>query len=534
MATPIYSGLTNDESYGRRGGAMDVRALMERAVRFWGDHEAVVSGVHRLTFSEAWDRGVRLANGLLDMELRPGDRVGVLEDNDLGAADFFLACTIANLVRVPLYPRNARDSHLDMIAHTGCRAVVVSEKFAPEMDGLINDIPSLENIFVRDSTYEKFVQSQSDVDPRPAVNEDDYYIIRHTAGTTGKSKGVAYTHRTWLATARNWFYAYPPVEIGDACLHLGPISHGSGYFFVPIWISGGRNVLVPSFQPASAIALMEQEPISYMFAVPTIVNALAREETASQRDWSRLKVISVGGSPITEATARRARDVFGDVLYQIYGQTEVLPATNISPKEWFSEIPGSEPLKSAGRPFPFVEIEVLDQVTREVLPVGEAGEIAVRSDGQMLGFWEDQEASKERIIDGWILTGDIGRFDRNGYLYILDRANDMIISGGFNIYPAELENVIAQLERVVEVAVFAIPSAQWGESPAARVVVEDLSQITEQQVMDQCIEKLGSYKKPAHVEITTEPLPKSPVGKVLRKVLRDPYWEGHDRRVAGG
>ena len=513
---------------------MDVRTLMHRAVRFWGDREAIVAEDRRLTFSEAWDRGVRLANGLLDVGLKPKDRVAVLEDNEIGAADFYLACTIANFVRVPLYPRNARDSHIHMIRHTGCRVVVVGEKYAHEMEGLVDEIDSLEHVIVRDGSYEEYLAAQSTVDPAPEINENDYYIIRHTAGTTGKSKGVAYTHRKWLSVARDWFFCYPPIEIGDAALHLGPISHGSGYFFTPLWMCGGRNILVPRFEPSLAIDIMERERASYMFLVPAIINALAREPTASQRDWSNLKAICIAGAPITEATARLAHEVFGDALYQLFGQTEALPATNISPKEWFSDIPGSAPLRSAGRPFPFVEVEIFSDDLSRILPIGEEGEIAVRSDGQMDGFWEDDETTHERIRDGWVLTGDIGKFDENGYLYVLDRANDMIISGGFNIYPAELENTICQHPAVVEVAAFAIPSERWGESPAVQVVVNEMGQITSEEVVKLCVDALGSYKKPAKVVITTDPLPKSPVGKILRKALRDPYWDGMDRRVGGG
>jgi acyl-CoA synthetase (AMP-forming)/AMP-acid ligase II len=506
---------------------------MRRTVENWGDREAVVAGPQRLTFADAWARGCRLANALLEMGLQPGDRVAVLEDNSLEAADFYLATAIANLVRVPLYPRNARMSNMHMMGQTGCRVAVVSANYSDELKGLDDELPDLFRILVRDAGYEEFLASHSTTDPNPAVDEEDYYVIRHTAGTTGVSKGVAYTHRTWLATGRDWFYTFPPVELGDACLHVGPISHGSGYFFTPTWISGGRNVLVPRFDPAETIEIMEREPIAYMFAVPTLLSRMAREPSAARRDWSQLKVICVGGSPISEATARLARDVFGPVTYQIYGQTEVLPVTTISPSEWFADVPGSNPLRSAGRAVPYVEIRIYDLETREVLPPGQTGEIAARADGQMSGFWEAPEATAERMIDGWVLTGDVGMIDDHGYLYVLDRAGDMIVSGGYNIYPAELENVICEHPSVIEVAVFAIPDERWGESPCAVCVVDDLGNVTEDAIIDVCRDRLGSYKKPSTVVITTEPLPKSPVGKVLRKTLREPYWKGHDRRVGG-
>src|SRR5258705_720507 len=234
---------------------MDVRTLMHRSVRFWGDREAISSGERRLTFSEAWDRGIRMANALLETGLKPGDRVGVLEDNDIGAADFYLACTIANLVRVPLYPRNARESHIHMIGQTGCRVVVVNEAYAPEMKGLVDEISSLEQVIVRDQGYEQWLSEQSDVDPAPDVDEDDWYIIRHTAGTTGKSKGVAYSHRSWLAAGRDWFYDWPPVQPGDKTLPGSPISHSAGYLFPSSWLAAGANHVLDHIEPAGCLNL---------------------------------------------------------------------------------------------------------------------------------------------------------------------------------------------------------------------------------------------------------------------------------------
>ena len=232
--------------------------------------------------------------------------------------------------------------------------------------------------------------------------------------------------------------------------------------------------------------------------------------------------------------------MFGDVLYQGYGQTEAVPVSMMGPKEWFSEVEGSDPLRSAGRALPFAELQIRDpDNTSRELPVGEEGEIAIHCDGQMFGFWEDPEASAARITaDSFVLTGDIGRIDENGYLYVLDRKDDMIISGGFNIWPAELENVIADHPAVVEVAVFAVPDDRWGETPMAVCVVGEEQSDGERTdlataIRTLCGERLGGYRKPGHVEIRTEPLPKSPVGKIQRKLLRESYWADRGRRVAG-
>ncbi len=517
---------------------MDVTGLMRQSAQFNGRRTAVVHGDRRLTFAAAWERGVRMANGLLGLGLRPGDRVGVLEDNSVEAQDFFAGAAIAGIVRVPLYARNSPESHEHMLSHTGCRAIVVSAAHAADIEAVAPRLPTLEHVLVRDDGYEDWLASQSDVDPMVTLRPDDWYIIRHTGGTTGRPKGVAYSHRSWIAAGRDWFYNFPPMRAGDACLHVGPISHGSGYLYTPTWLSGGANVLLDHFDPLDTLDVMEAEGIGYMFLVPAMLNALARHPSARGRDWSRLQVIQIGGAPITDETALLGREVFGNVLYQGYGQTEALPVCMMGPDEWFSDVEGSNPLRSAGRALPFAYLQIRDpEHPDKIVALGGEGEIAIRCDGQMLGFWENEEATAERMTsDGFVLTGDIGRLDDNAYLYVLDRKDDMIISGGYNIWPAELENVIQDHAAVVEVAVVAAPDERWGETPIALCVLApgtEPSDTVEAEIIGLCADRLGSYKKPSRVEFRLEPLPKSPVGKLQRKVLREPFWVGFDRRVAG-
>ena len=511
---------------------MDVRTLMRRAAKHYSDFEAIVHNDTRLTFAEAWERGVRLANGLLAIGLKPGDRVFVLEDNSVEAADLFQAAAIANLVRVPLYPRNGRPAHIHMLGHTNCRALLVSEHHAHEVEGMQLELPDLEHIFVRDANYEDWLAGQSAEDPDVTVAPDDYFIIRHTGGTTGLSKGVAYTHKAWLAAGRDWFYAFPPVEPGDKCLHLGPISHGSGYQYLPMWLSGGCNIMLDHFETGHALDVIEQEGINFLFMVPTMVSAVVHDNGARGRDFSSLKCLLVAAAPIQDATALAAREVFGDVLYQGYGQTEVLPVSMMNSAQWFADIVGSNPLRACGLALPFSEVEIWDEDNNPVAP-NDVGEIVARSDGMMSEFWNNPEATAERIVNGWIKTGDLGKLDTNGYLYVVDRADDMIISGGFNIWPAELENVLAGHADVLEVAVFGVPHERWGETPHALCVVSEDSEVTAEELIELVSSDLGSYKKPDSVTITTEPLPKSPVGKIKRKDLREPFWAGVDRRVSG-
>ncbi|MBV1881831.1 MAG: AMP-binding protein [Pseudomonadales bacterium] len=511
---------------------MDVRTLMKRAALDYADLTAISHGDRQLTFAEAWNRGIRLANGLVAMGLKPDDRVGVLEDNSIEAADFYNGCAIANIVRVPLYARNSIEAHSHMLSHTNCKVLMVSANYAHEVDELLGQLPDLKRIFVRDDNYETWLASQSDVEPDIEINSDDVFIIRHTGGTTGPSKGVSYTHRSWLNAGRDWFYNLLPVEPGDKCLHIGPISHGSGYQYMPVWLSGGCNVMVDHFDASSTMDLMEREGIAYAFMVPTMVSAVVREGGSLKRDWSQLKCLLIGAAPIADSTALAAREIFGDTLYQAYGQTEVVPVAFMGPSQWFGNVEGSTPLRACGLAPAFAQVAIWDE-ENQPLPRGEVGEIVAKSDGQMTGFWNNEKATAERIVDGWVKTGDLGRMDDNGYLYIVDRADDMIISGGYNIWPMELENVISDIPEIIEVAVFGVPHDKWGETPHAVCVVPLESNLTEAYVIELCAEQLGSYKKPSAVTFTQTPLPLSPVGKIMRKNLREPFWEGVDRRVSG-
>ncbi|GLZ44251.1 AMP-dependent synthetase [Actinomycetospora sp. NBRC 106375] len=511
---------------------MDVPSLMRQAMTLHRDRPALVTEHRSLTFGEAWDRGVRTANGLIALGVRPGDRVASLEENDLGAADLFLGAAIAGAVRVPLYARNARRAHQQMIEQTQVRVLVVDAAHVDEVKGLDEDTAGLEHVLVRDAGYEQWLDAQSDVDPQLLVGPDDWYVIRHSAGTTGRPKGVGYTQHDWLVNCRNWYYRLPNLQTDSVVGHAGPISHASGYLFLPAWLHGSANLLFGAFDPATVLALMERHRVTHMFAPPSMVQMLTADPSRADRDTSALRCLLVGGAPITDATALAGRAAFGDVLHQVFGQTEAVPLTVMTPQEWFADVPGSSPLRAAGKVLPFARIEIRDE-DGVALPLGADGELWAQVEGQMRGFWDDEELTATRLVDGWVRTRDIGRIDTNGYVYVLDRADDMIVSGGFNIWPAELESAIADHPEVVEVAVFSVPHERWGETPMAVCRVEPGATVTAEEIVELVRQNLGSYKKPGAVEFVHEPLPKNVVGKLLRKALREPHWAGQDRRVAG-
>lgn len=512
---------------------MDVRTILRTSVGFHADRVAASCDGRSLTFAEAWDRGLRQADALAQLGVRAQNSVAVLEENSLASVDLYCGAAAANLVRVPLYARNARQSHIAMLRNTDARVLIVDAKLAHEVEGVLDEVETLEHVVVRDDGYEDWLAAHQAVDPDPVIDPDDLCIIRHTGGTTGLPKAVAITHHRWISTGRDWFYPFPAPAPGDPIMHVGPLSHASGYLLLPVWAAGGSQVLVAGKQPDEVIDLMERERIAYAFLPPTLLGAVCRTEGAASRDWSALKVCFTAAAPVSEATIAAARETFGDErLWQMFGQTEAMPVAGMGPQEWFATPEGSQPLRACGRVLPWVELEIRDEENRP-LPIGEEGEIAVRCEGQMAGFHKAPEDTAARLVDGWVLMGDIGRVDRNGYLYLLDRKNDMICSGAFNIYPGELENAIASHPEVLDVAVFGIPHEKWGETPMAVCVVDDGAAVAPQDIIDLVSERLGSYMKPSRVELTTEPLPRSAVGKLLRRALRAPHWEGQERRISG-
>lgn len=510
---------------------LDVRSALRRAMMYNRNRPAIMADGIELTFESAWKRGCQLANALLSMGLEPGDKIAVLEDNCLEASDFFLAAAIGNFVRVPLYRRNSAEAHAHMIGHTDCRAVIVAAEYAHEVAQFKDTLDCLDHVIVRGEDYEAWLARQSDADPEIAIDIDGPHLIRHSGGTTGRSKGMQFSHRQWMRTCRDWSFFLPRIEAGDYGTHVGPISHGSGYLFMPIWLAGGCNVLVRKFDPEAFADMLERFG-GFTFAVPTMLSDMIAHSTR-KRDFARLRGIMVSGAPIRPATALQARDFFGEVLYQLYGQTESVPVAGMSPREWFAEVEGSEPLLSVGKIMPYSAIEIRDE-NNNPLPPGEIGEIALQCEGQITEILNEPELTRQRLVDGWVLSGDVGKIDENGYVYLTDRKDDMIISGGFNIWPAELENVISNLPGVREVAVVAAPHERWGEAPVAVVVLNDGAQVSEGDIVDACKVQLGSYKRPSLVILQQEPLPRTPVGKIQRKTVRNQFWnDPSDRKISG-
>ena len=507
--------------------------LLRRASQYYADRTAVRYDGKELTFAQAWLRGLRLASALLAHGLQPQDRVATLEDNRIGAIDAYLATVAANLVRVPLYPRNAMEAHVHMLELTEAKVLLVDEEMAtPEILALRGSVPGLREVIVRGKGYDTWLGGFEPLAQMEPGTGDDLHVIRFSGGTTGLPKGIPLTNRVWLSQLRDLTYVMPPIQPGDVCLHLGTLSHGSGYLFIPTWAAGGVNQLAVGFDPEQAIEIMDAGGASFAFLAPSQLSALVRAGNANGRGFPKLKALWIAGAPISPETALLSRDVFGERVYQTFNQTEVSLGVVMPPHEWFADIPGSKPLEAAGRVGPWAELEIRGE-NNSPLSTGEVGEIALRADGQMSGYLGTPELTAGKVVDGWVLTGDVGYLDRNGFLYIVDRKGAMIISGGYNIYPAELERVIEAIPGILETAVVPIPDPRWGETPLAVCVVGENSGVTEELIIETCRTRLGSYKKPGRVLLQRERLPMTPIGKVDRRGIKEPYWAGHAKRVSG-
>jgi acyl-CoA synthetase (AMP-forming)/AMP-acid ligase II len=335
---------------------------------------------------------------------------------------------------------------------------------------------------------------------------------------------------------RNCLVEMPPVDERDLLLHVAPLSHFSGYVASPCFVRGAANLVLPRFDPKETLEALRDHPVTVLPMVPTMINMVttAAEDLGSEVVTS-LRAIIYGGSAIAPDRLRRATQVFGDVFLQFYGLSETpMPLTAMSRTAHMFDPsqPPPERLGSAGRRSPFVELRLLDEDGKEVA-TGDVGEILVRSDSLMRGYWNKPAETTAMFDDeGWAATGDLGRMDADGYLYVVDRKKDMVVTGGYNVYPTEVENVISTLPGVQEVAVVGAPDERFGECIVAVIAVRPGHQVTETDILGVCSQELADFKKPRRIVFVDE-LPKTGSGKIQRKQVREPFWAAEQRRVGG-
>nr|WP_233259571.1 AMP-binding protein [Ramlibacter sp. WS9] len=492
-----------------------------------------MSPARNVTYAELELRSNRLANALLGLGLTRGDRVGIYLPNCVEIVELELACYKAGLIKAPF---NARLSPAEVgeVAANSEALIIVStaqriEAFRPHIQGVM---PRL--LAVDDQTeigYEGVLARASDSFTPVTVFADEVAVLHYTSGSSGVLKAAMQTFGNRLAQLRKFLTRAEGMQAGHIIGLVGPVTHASGMQIVPSLCSGVTIRLFSSFEPGRFVADMKADRVTHTFMVPTMINMLLAELEGQYRPLPDLLRLGYGAAPMAPARIMKAMDVFGPVLSQGYGAGETTSGVcGLSVEDHlFARAAMPERLASCGRPYLECDVQILDDAGQPVA-AGEIGEIVVGGEDIFAGYWRAPELTTEVLKDGRYHTGDLAHMDDQGYVYIVDRKKDMVISGGFNVYPSEVESVLYQHESVQEACVFAIPDDKWGESVAAHVVLK-AGRAADAALIDAfCAARLAGFKRPRRIEFV-EVLPKNPNGKVMRRAVQAPYWAGQSRMV---
>jgi len=513
---------------------MFVTQCVRRCAVLTPDKPALVCGNRTTTFGELRDRVARCAGGLLELGLTPGARVAILGINSDRVLELMYGSICAGGAPHNVNIRWAVPEQAYAIDDSGATMLVVDAHFADRLPALRAQCPSVEHVLylgdgaAPDGTlsYEDLVAKSGPV-PDQCTDPDAVAFLNYTGGTTGLSKGVMLTHRGVMAAVS--------IVLADRFVHPGmktafllPLFHIGGVLQpLASLLVGNTTVLLPTYVPLDAIRLIHEQRIEQMFMVPTMIQMIVDHPDFGHYDLSCVTHIGYGGSPISEALVSRIREKLPHArLMQIYGQTEGLPATFLPDEDHVS---GMDRLRSAGRPAPGCEIRIVDGDGNETA-AGVIGEVAIRGPHLMAGYWNKPEQTAKARKGGWLYSGDAGYLSRDGYLYVVDRVKDMVVTGGENVYSAEVENALAKHPAVAGCAVIGIPDDKWGEIVHAVIVLKPGQQVDGEGLQAHCRELIANYKLPRSVEFR-DALPLTPVGKVNKVALREPHWKGRERRV---
>ncbi|MBN2333623.1 MAG: long-chain fatty acid--CoA ligase [Deltaproteobacteria bacterium] len=519
---------------------MNIGTLLTKSARTYPEHPAIIHGERHLTYAQFNERANRLAHALTGRGIRRGDNVAILQYNYPQTLESLFACFKAGFGAVPINFRLHPKECAFIIDHSQAKAVIISPEFnAPlaEVRGLIPNVKLFITTAGADDMLEDYETLLGEGDAHwqdVAVDPNELAWLFYTSGTTGMPKGAMLTHRNMLAMTMNFYADMSSLGPDDAILHAAPLSHGSGIYALPNVGKAAANVILDSksFDPELVFQTIEKHRITNMFAAPTMIKLLVENDAVDRYDHRSLKCLNYGGAPMYVEDLKRALGKLGPCLVQLYGQGESpMTITYLPTRDHVVEGTAAQEkrLSSTGIQRTDVEVKIFDANDQE-LPAGEIGEVVTRSDLVMKGYWRNPEATADTIRNGWLHTGDVGYMDEQGYLFLMDRSKDMIITGGENVYPREIEEVMLTHPAVREVAVFGIPDPTWGEAIKAVVALFPGAQVRAEELIDFCKENLAGYKKPKSVDFI-ESLPKNNYGKILKRVLRDPYWEGKDRKI---
>ncbi len=489
------------------------------------------------TFAEVQEASHQIANGLLSAGVVPGrTKVAIWSPNCGRALEGVLGVLRAGAVWVAV---NARSSVQDVAHHvdmTDVEVLLYHDEFAGHLDVVRQSCGSLRLLIPfsgeETASVEAWLSQPFRAAPELAEDPDAPATIFGSGGTTGRPKGVVFSHRTWQCLVVSVSVAMPPK--GDHPVHLvvSPMTHAAGGLGLSLLAVGATQVLMRGFHAAEVLEAIAAHKVTHLFLPPTAIYGLLSEPTVRRRDYGSLEYFFYAAAPMSVDRLREALDVFGPVMVQGYGQMEAGPMigacfSTSAHRDALRDKP--KRLASCGRPNILTKMKIVDEAGR-TLPSGERGEIVIGGDFRMLGYYNNEQATRETVRDGWVHTGDIGEMDEDGFIYIIDRKREMIISGGFNVYPGEVERVICAHEAVQDCAVVGVPDDRWGEAVKAVVQLKPGAQADPMEIIAFCKARVGSVMTPKSVEVWAD-LPRSAVGKVLRRVVRERFWQGRDRAI---
>jgi len=511
-------------------------AMIERAARLNPDGAATRYAQRTNSWAEVHDRIARLAAALQAFDLAEGDRVGILSLNSDRYYEAVFAIPWAGYCVVPLNTRWALPENNYAVTDSGTRVLLFDDAFVEQAGKLLEDIDTLDvAVYMGEqdcppwaSSYEELIGANAPV-PASARGGDDMAGIFYTGGTTGFPKGVMQSHQAIWASAMGTLSNFG-MNRDSAYLHVAPMFHMADFAgSMGLTLCCGKNVILQSFDPGQVLKTVSEERVTHALLVPAMIKMVLHHPDAATADMSSFETLMYGASPMPAATLEQCMAIWPTVgLVQAYGQTELAPVATMLSME--DHRVGGERLKSAGRPTTVSDLRIVGDDGNDC-PLGTSGEVVVRGPHTMLGYWNKPEETARALQDGWVFTGDAGYLDEDGYLFIVDRVKDMVVTGGENVFTTEVENAVISHEAVQDVAVIGIPHAEWGEAVHAIVILHPGKALTEEELIAHCRERIAGYKLPKSVTIREEPLPLSGAGKVLKTELRKPYWEGRERQV---
>lgn len=501
-----------------------------------GDGVALIDGDRSFTWTDLAERASRVAQALAASGVGSGDRVAFFDKNSAEHFDVFYGAAMLNAVCVDPNWRLAAPEVQFIVDDAAAKVLVVGAEFAEMIESIADQLPTVEKIVVIGDhpTYESFdawMASFEPVDPEVLSTGDDIAFQLYSSGTTGRPKGVMLSNDNFMGllpmSEEIWELSANSVNLAAMPLfHIG----GGGWATAGMY-NGCTTVIMRDLDPMALAGLIEQHKITHAFVVPAVLAFMLFTPDLDASQLSSMEILVYGASPISEDILKQSVALFGCKFWQAYGLTETTGAVfNLPPEDHVLDGPNLHRLRSCGIAGPGVEVRIVDDEGNDVPEVGDVGEIWIKSAQVMAGYWNNPEATAEAVVDGWFKSGDAGYLDADGYLYIHDRVKDMIVSGGENVYPAEVENAMMSHPEIQDVAVIGVPDDRWGEVPKAIVVPVADSSPDADEIIAYARERLAGFKTPKSVDFATE-LPRNPTGKVLKKDLRAPFWEGRERSV---